>query len=260
MKIGSYELVKQLGEGGFGRTYLARHCILDEFACIKQNLEISPDDEALLISEARILWNLHHHSLPTLRDFMKVDDGSFVLAMSYIKGKDLCKVITEDYPEGIDVEHVCWIAQRLLNALHYLHFNGIVHSDIKPQNIIIQPEEHNAVLVDYGLSTVRPGRKSAILGYTEAFAAPEQIQGKPPLPETDMFGLGISMLFALGGNIKGKTYPSNVPSALQEYFNAFLLHDPMKRPKAALEQVKILSDLRERLFGRRSSGKDLKLS
>jgi serine/threonine protein kinase len=260
MKIGNYELVRQLGEGGFGRTYLARHCILDEPACIKQNLEISPDDEALLVSEAKILWNLHHHSLPTLRDFMKVDDGSYVLAMSYVKGKDLFRLITEDYPDGLESEHVCWIAQRLLNALHYLHFNGIVHSDVKPQNIIIQPDEHNAVLVDYGLSTVRPGRKSAAQGYTEAFAAPEQIQGKPPLPETDIYGLGISMLFALGGNIKGKTYPPDVPAPLREFFNAFLLHDPMKRPKGALEQVKILSDLREKLFGRRTSGKDLKIS
>jgi serine/threonine protein kinase len=197
--------------------------------------------------------------LPTLRDFIRCEDGSYVLVMTYIEGKDLYKIVKEDYPRGMDPEHVCWIMQRLLNALHYLHFYAIIHYDVKPQNIIIK-KEHNAVLVDYGLSSIRPGRKTRGEGYTPAFAAPEQIAGGPPIPETDIYGLGVSMIYALGGNFIGKTYPSSVPMELQEFINQMILHDPLKRPKEAQSLIKPLSNLREKLFGRRSSKKELVIS
>ena len=133
--LGNYKVLKQIGEGGFARTYKAVHLILDEFACLKQNIDLSVEDTKLLINEAKLLWHIHHYSLPTLRDFIKSDDGSYVLAMTFVEGKDLFKVVEEDYPEGIDPEHVSWMLQRLLNSLHYLHFHGVIHGDVKPQNI-----------------------------------------------------------------------------------------------------------------------------
>ena len=72
--------------------------------------------------------------------------------------------------------------------------------------------------------------------------------------------LGRSLLYALGGNIRAKTYPSHVPLPLQEFFNQMILHDVRKRPPSALSLVKPLSDLREKIFGRRSSEKKLILS
>ena len=197
--------------------------------------------------------------MPTLRDYIELEDGSCVLVMSFIEGKDIFKIITEDYPKGIEVEHVCWITQRLLNALHYLHFYGIVHGDVKPHNILIVPEDHNAVLVDYGLSCIAPKSSSRAAGCTEAFAAPEQLAGKPPIPETDIYGLGITMIFALGGNFRATTYPAHVPKELQDFFNQMVVHDPMKRPKSTEPLISQLSDIREKIFGRRSSGKELKL-
>jgi serine/threonine-protein kinase len=260
MILGNYRILEQIGEGGFARTYKAEHVILKELACLKQNINLSTEDAELLLREAKLLWHIHHYSLPTLRDYIKGPDGSFVLVMTYVEGKDLFKVVEKDYPDGMDPEHVCWIAQRLLNALHYLHFHGTIHGDVKPQNILIKPKEHNAVLVDYGLSTLRPGRKSVPPGCTPAFAAPEQLAGKPPLPETDLYGLGMTMIHALGGNITGKTYPAHVPKELQNFFNQMVLHDPLKRPKSADDLIRPLSDLREKLFGRRTSGRDLKIS
>src|SRR3989339_107182 len=190
--IGNYKLVKKIGEGGFAKTYLAEHLILKEKACVKQNIELDELDAELLLKEAKLLWHIHHYSLPTLRDFIRCDDGSFVMVMTFIEGKELFKIFAEDYPDGIDPEHVSWMMQRLLNALGYLHFHGIIHGDVKPQNIIIQAD-HNAVLVDYGLSTIRPRRFTRCPGCTPAFAAPEQLVGRPPLPETDIYGLGVSM-------------------------------------------------------------------
>lgn len=257
--IGNYKIIKQIGEGGFARTYLARHIILDEPACLKQNIGLSDDDVALLLKEAKLLWQIHHYSLPTLRDFIRCDDGSYALVMSFIKGKDLFKIVEEDYPKGIDPEHACWMTQRLLNALHYLHFHGIIHGDVKPQNIMIQAEEHNAVLVDYGLSTLLPKSHTRADGYTPAFAAPEQLEGKPPIPETDIYGLGLTMIYALGGNIAGKTFPATVPRELQDFFSEMVIVDPRKRPQSAEKLISPLSDLREKLFGRRRSEKKFKI-
>lgn len=258
--IGNYEVIKQIGEGGFSRCYLARHILLGEYACIKQNIDLSEEDKEILKREARLLWKIHHHSLPTLRDYFVAPDGSCVMVMSFIKGKDLFKILEKDYPKGIDPEHVCWITQRLLNALHYLHFSGVIHGDIKPQNILIVPEDHNAVLVDYGLSSIKPKSVTRPLGCTAAFAAPEQLDGRPPIPETDIYGLGVSMIYALGGNFKAMTYPPTVPEPIRDFFNAMVVRDPLKRPNSAEELIKPLSDLRVKVFGRATSGKDLKIT
>lgn len=259
-RIGNYYILEQIGEGGFAYTYLAEHCILREPACIKQNISLSEKDSDMLVQEARLIWDIHHHSLPSLRDLIKLDDGSLAMVMSYIPGKDLFKVKEEDYPKGIDPEHVCWIAQRMLGAFRYLHYHGIIHGDVKPQNAIIQPKKHNAVLVDYGLSTAFPGRFTKCPGCSPAFAAPEQLEDRPPIPETDIYGLGISMIFALGGKIGALTMPSSVPEKVQDFFLQMVRRDPLKRPNDAVALAAELEDLREAVFGRRSSSKELIIS
>ncbi|MFC1608702.1 serine/threonine protein kinase [Patescibacteria group bacterium] len=259
--VGSYELIKQIGEGGCARTYLGRHILLDDFACLKQNIEISAAEEEMLLREARLLWNVHHHSLPTLRDFLKVKDGSYVMVMTFVKGKDLFNVVQDDYPHGIDPEHVCWMAQRLLNALHYLHYHGVVHADVKPHNIIVKPKEHNAVLVDYGLSAIAPRKRTVNIGYTLVFKAPEQeLGGPPPLPETDLYCLGLTMIYALGGDPRSGKVPISVPQELRDFIRCLVVHDIKNRPRTALELIKPLSNIREKLFGRRSSRESLVIS
>ncbi len=264
MIIGNYKMIKQIGEGGFARTYLAQHVHFKRrprYACVKQNINLEPADAVLLEQEADLLWDIHHYSLPSLKDYFPLEDGSFVMVMDYIKGKDIFKVVTEDFPKGIPPKHVCWITQRLLNATHYLHTKGVIHGDIKPQNILLEPDyEHNAWLVDYGLASLRPGRLSRSPGCTEAFAAPEQLEGRPPIPETDIYGLGVTMIFALGGNFVGKTYPDHVPKEMQDFFNQMVRHDPLKRPKTAEELIRPWSDIRMKLFGSRTSKEPLKLS
>jgi serine/threonine protein kinase len=257
MRIGNYDIVKQIGEGGFARTYLAKHALLKTPACVKQNLELTKDDEKLLLAEAKLLWNVHHHSLPTLKDYVKCPDGSYAMVMSFIKGMELFKLREKVYPRGLDPEHVCWIMQRVLNALHYLHFFGIIHGDVKPHNIIIQPEEHNAVLVDYGLSTIKPNRISRCVGYTPVYSAPEQVAGTPPIPETDFYCVGLTAMFILGGDPQAKTMPKSVPKPLRDLVESLCLYSPTKRPKDARQIVSKLSEVRQTVFGRRVSNKTL---
>ncbi|MBI4918686.1 serine/threonine protein kinase [archaeon] len=252
MKIGNYEVIKQIGEGGFGRTYEAKHTLLEEKACLKQNINVTKEDAELLKNEAKLLWNVHHYSLPAMRDFFQLSDGSYVLAMSFVEGKTLDKIIKKH--KAIDPEEVCWITQRLLNALHYLHNKGVVHGDVKPPNVIIQPSEHNAILVDYGLSSLLPTRKTKAIGYTPIFVAPEIEEGNPPLPESDLYSLGLTMLYALGGDPVAKTYPDHVPKKIQEFCNDLIRYNPIDRPHWGKQDlVAKLSDVRQEVFGRKSS-------
>jgi len=196
------------------------------------------------------MWNIHHYSLPVMRDFFKDQDNNCVLAMQYIEGKELQKTLTAH--GALDPETVCWITQRLLNALHYLHYKGVIHGDVKPGNIIVQPEEHNAVLVDYGLAVVRPKSSTKAVGFTPLFAAPETVNGMPPLPESDLYSLGVTMLYALGGDPRTRTLPPFVPKEIEEYISSLIRHNPMDRPNwGNTDLIKNLSDIREKVFGRR---------
>jgi len=255
--IGNYKIVREIAEGGFGRTYEARHLLLDEKACLKQNLKMTAEDEKLLRQEAKLLWNIHHYSLPAMRDYFKSPDGSFIMAMSFVEGKTLEHSVKKH--TAIHPEDVCWISQRILNALNYLHYHGIIHGDVKPANIIVQPQLHNAFLVDYGLASLRPKRYSAAIGYTPIFAAPEFTQGKSPLPSSDLYSLGLTMMYVLGGDPIAKKMPDHVPQPIQKFFKQFVVHDPLERPDWQKQDlVERLSDIRYEVFGRRHAVEKIK--
>lgn len=252
MNLGNYRVIAMIGEGGFGRTYSAEHVILKEKACLKQNLSLTDADAAFLIQEARTMWNIHHHSLPVMRDFFRDTDNNCVLVMQFIDGKELQKTMTAH--GALNPETVCWIAQRLLNALHYLHYKGVIHGDVKPANIIVQPDEHNAVLVDYGLAVVKPKSSTKAAGFTPVFAAPEVVNGMPPLPESDLFSLGLTLLYALGGDPRTKSIPDTVPPEITDYINKLMRHNPLDRPTwGNTDLIKTLSDIRQNIFGRRNT-------
>ena len=183
--IGDYKILELIAEGGFGKTYKGEHVTLKTPVCIKHASNISPQDEEILIEEAKAIWDLRHYAIPAVRNILKLEDGSLALIMSYIPGPTIEKIIEKN--TKIDPENVCWITERILNALMYLHYHGVVHGDVKPQNIIVQPESHQLTLVDYGLSLIRPTRDSEVKGYTPYFASPEQEQGLTLLPESDFW-------------------------------------------------------------------------
>ncbi len=250
--VGNYRLIKEIAEGGFGRTYLGEHNTLKTPVCVKHTSFISAQDELLLQEEAKSIWDLRHYGIPNIRDIVKLHDGSLALVMSYIPGPTLAQLVEKH--SALDAEHVAWISERVLNILRYLHFHGVVHGDVKPQNIIVQPESHSVVLVDYGLSSIRPKSNSGSKGYTPYFAAPEQIQGKTLLPESDLFSLGMTMIFALGGDLEHKLVPSTTPDNLCKFLKKLIVKDVLNRP--AWDKNDLITELqeaRERDFGRRAS-------
>lgn len=250
--IGSYRLIRQLAEGGFGQTYLAEHIISGSPVCIKHAHQVSPQDEQLLLEEAKAIWDLRHYGIPNIRDIIRLPDSSLALVMSYIPGPTLAEII--DKHKKLDPEHVAWITDSAINTLKYLHFHGVVHGDVKPQNMIIQQDNHGMVLVDYGLSAIRPGRGSASKGYTPYFAPPEQINGQALLPESDFYSLGVTMIYALGGSIDGRRVPTNTPDSMCDFIKKLLVHDVLGRPNWQKEDLhETFVQVREKSFGRRMS-------
>jgi serine/threonine protein kinase len=251
--VGNYRILKELAEGGFGKTYLGEHVTLKTPICLKHAYKISPQDEEILVEEARSIWDLRHFGIPAVRDLFKTDKGVMSLVMSYIPGPTLEQLVKKT--GGLDPEDTIWIAERCLNVLKYLHYNGVVHGDVKPQNIIIQPESHNIVMVDYGLAAVKPKDERSNKGYTPLFASPEQERGDVIIPESDFYSLGKSLVYILGGDVSNNLVPDSVPKPMCKFMKRLVVRDPLSRPNWGKEDLcDTVQDLRTKIFGRRHSG------
>lgn len=251
--VGNYRILNLIAEGGFGRTYLAEQILLGTKVCIKHAINVSPEDELLLLEEAKTIWDLRHFSIPNLRDIIKLDDGSLALVMSYIPGPTLAQLLEKH--KRLDPEHVAWITERCINALKYMHYHGVVHGDIKPANIIVQGDSHSCVLVDFGLSVIRPSKNSTSKGYTPLYASPEQIDGTPLLPESDFYGLGVTMIAALGGDVERRKVPANTPDAMCQFIKRLVSPDVLDRPNWRKENLQeSFQTVREKSFGKKTSG------
>lgn len=248
MRIGPYDVVRQISEGAFGRTFLGTHRILKKKVCLKQEKTGDPVYRKLFEDEARLLWDIHHDSLPTLKDYLDHPDFGQVMAMSFIEGECLEDVVEKR--GAIDDEHVCWILQRVLDALSYLHHHRVIHCDIKPQNIILDIPRHNAVLVDFGLYVADPDAKTLPKGGTPFYLPPEFLLGLPPLPAADLYSLGMTAVRVSGGDVRTGVLPKDMHPDLQAFIGSMIRRDPVARPQDAGALNRSLTTLRQRVFNR----------
>lgn len=253
--IGDFRVLSAIAEGGIGKTYKGEHVITGTPVCIKHCSGISPEHDEIMVNEAKAMWDLRHYAIPAVRNLIRLEDNSLALVMSYIPGPTLEQLVEKN--GRLDPEHVAWITERILNALKYLHFHGIVHGDLKPQNVIVQPEDHTVVLVDFGLAMIKPTKTSAAAGYTDYFAPPEQVLRAPLIPETDFYSLGMTMLYALSGNMDAvakKQVPSKVPDPMCDFIQRMLVRNTLDRPNWRKEDLcETIKEMRVRSFGRANS-------
>lgn len=217
---GRYEIIKYIGGGGMSRVYHAHDVILDRDVAIKVlNYDFSNEEELKrrFMREALSATSLTH---PHIVDIFDVgEDGEIhYLVMEYIKGQTLKEYIVSNGPQT--PEQALPIMKQLVSAISNAHYNGIVHRDIKPQNILMD-HDGNVKITDFGiamaLSATAHTKTNSVLG-TVHYLSPEQARGGMATKKSDIYSVGIVFYELLTGKLpfSGESAVSIALKHLQE--------------------------------------------
>jgi len=258
LKLGRYEIVRELGKGAMGIVYLAKDPVIGRLVALK-TIRVgahADDDETKefqqrFVREAQAAGILNHPSIVTVHDIGQDDasDMSFI-AMEYVEGYNLKEVLSQG--RALSFDQIGDIVAQVADALDFAHAKGIVHRDVKPANIILL-EGHRAKITDFGIAKIATGAANLtttgqFLG-TPNYMAPEQIKGAPVDGRTDIFSLGICLYECLtrrkpfGGDsltsisykIVHEPFPPlheinpQIPEAFEDVVAHCLAKDPAKR-------------------------------
>ena len=198
-----YELLQELGTGGFGRVYLVRDLELEREVALKVLHPYLTSDPAVVERfrrEAQLAAQLSHPNIVSIYD-TGGRAGLSWYTMAYVEGVSLAALVKSQGPQPLSrVAH--WLRQSL-SALEHAHEQGVVHRDLKPENVLIQHEDGSVRITDFGLALAfqgsgRHGGASSHSG-TPEFAAPEQLLGEPVDNRADLYALSAVAFFALTG-------------------------------------------------------------
>jgi serine/threonine protein kinase/Flp pilus assembly protein TadD len=207
--ISHYEIVEKLGEGGMGAVYKAHDLKLDRSVAIKflpSHLSASEESKARFVQEAKAAAALNHRQIMNIYEIDEQDDSMF-LVMEYIEGETLKDYIARmQSGTGVSVHKALDWAEEITRGLKAAHEKGIVHRDIKSENIMVTADGHLKIM-DFGLAKLKYGsgvtRPGTSLG-TLAYMSPEQAQGVPADHRSDIWSLGVVLYEALTGELPFK--------------------------------------------------------
>ena len=208
---GRYRLVQKIGEGGSGSIYRAVHTEILRTCAIKLFTALSHgqvDATARFKREAKMASRIDNVHAVTIYDFGEADDGNLFLAMEFIDGKPLSRVIAE---QGVlPIERVVHITNQIAEALSAAHALGIVHRDLKPSNVMITRKGANTDFVkvlDFGITkSLEDDRGESltqtgfVLG-TPVYMSPEQLLGEKLDPRSDIYSLATIVYETLSGRL-----------------------------------------------------------
>lgn len=198
--VRSYEVEDLLGQGGYGVVYRARQsAVLREVAIkvILPKYANSPEFIRRFESEAQVVARLEHPHIVPLYDYWREPDSAY-LVMRFLRGGSLRDVI--DRQGQLDLDVASKVLDQVGSALTFAHRNGVVHRDVKADNILLD-EDGNAYLSDFGIAKEvgTDGAGSGNIEGTPAYLAPEQIRGGEVGPASDVYAFGIMLYEMLSG-------------------------------------------------------------
>ncbi len=209
-QVGNYQILRVLGQGGMGTTYLAYHPQLardsSPLVVLKEmNADLAriPKARELFDREARTLKGLSHPGIPRYFDSF-IDKGKKYLAMELIHGEDLERLLYQRGPFSAQMA-VEWMIQTC-KILGYLHSQSppIVHRDVKPANLLLRRLDGQIVLIDFGAVKEIGTPLGTRIG-AEGYSAPEQDRGQP-VTQSDLYAIGPTLVFLLTGEAPLKYY------------------------------------------------------
>ena len=201
MHVPGYQIERELGQGGMAIVYLALQESLRRHVALKVIKPILTTDEEFaqrFLREGRIIAQLSDPHIVTVYD-IACHEGTYYLAMEYLPGGTLQRRIRG----GLSLRDSLTIARSIASALHYAHGRGVIHRDIKPQNILFR-ENDGAVLTDFGIaktlgSSTIMTRTGLSVG-TPRYMSPEQIRGQTVDARADLYSFGVLFYEMLTGN------------------------------------------------------------
>lgn len=198
-----YKLLQLIGGGGMANVYLARDIILDRDVAVKV-LRLDFVNDELFIKrfrrEAQAATSLNHENIVTIYDVGE-DDGIYYMVMEYVRGCTLKQYIQQHAP--LPVQEALRMMDQLTGAIAHAHQNGVIHRDIKPQNILVS-EDGTLKITDFGiavaLSSTTITQTNSVLGSVH-YLSPEQAKGGMATEKSDIYSLGIVMFELLTGQL-----------------------------------------------------------
>jgi serine/threonine protein kinase/Flp pilus assembly protein TadD len=272
--IAHYRIIKKLGAGGMGEVYLALDTKLDRKVAIKVLQPDSIADENLkkrLVREAQAAARLDHPNICAVYDVNEADSHTFIV-MQYIEGETLAAKMER---QPLELSTALAIAEQAAEGLAEAHTHGILHRDVKPQNMLITPrgqlkildfglakQMHSSDSVDYDAPTASLLSTPGNLIGTMPYMSPEQLQGEPLDARSDIFSLGVTLYEMLAGKhpfqdksaavtlsrimlgdpIPTEQFQAQVSPELQVLLNKMLCKDKAARYESAQD---LLTDLRQ---------------
>ncbi|MEC4814683.1 MAG: serine/threonine-protein kinase [Scytonema sp. PMC 1069.18] len=267
-----YRIIRQLGQGGFGRTYIAedlndsqKQCVLKEFAPqVEQKQDLDKAKE-LFEREANVLQKLQHPQIPRFHTSLQAKWGNkdfFFLVQDYVEGDNYLDLLESRMQQGqaFSEEEVVKLLQQMLPILSYIHSLNVIHRDISPDNIILRRSDNLPVLIDFGGVKQLPASKGfwvtqlsgnrTLLG-KKGYAPEEQLRQGKAFPCSDLYSLAVTALVLLTGKEPLKLYDSyegnwrwgteiKLSSKLETVLKGMLAYKPSDRYQKADEVLKNL--------------------
>ncbi|MEH2284055.1 MAG: protein kinase [Nostoc sp.] len=219
-----YRIIQILGQGGFGRTYLAEDqrrfnelCAIKELISTARSALALEKAQELFHREAAILYQIEHPQVPKFRERFEQDQRLF-LVEDYVAGQTYRTLLTERQAVGqtFTEAEVLQLIQMLLPVLEHIHSRGIIHRDISPENIILRDSDAKPVLIDFGVvkelatrlrspDSPLPETTVGKLGYSPS----EQMQTGGAYPSSDLYALAVSAIVLLTGKEPSDLFDQN---------------------------------------------------